>query len=172
MKKVIKRSFLLSVLLLSVILSSCGLTVPRPEIKEGKFNYSVTYELNGEVKTVSGVYVCKYAGTSWSLDGGYSRDWNGYLEGGTDDDYVVIGTTNDGGTLILVLYLYPDYFMGEDFVSLYGEPEPYLQIDYPLEDSDGFRFETDETIIEENYGAKIISYEYDKPIENTFGLFK
>ena len=27
-------------------------------------------------------------------------------------------------------------------------------------------------VIEETYGAKIISYTYDTPIENTFGLFK
>ena len=27
-------------------------------------------------------------------------------------------------------------------------------------------------IIEEIYGAKILSYQYDKSIENSFGLFK
>ena len=165
-------SFLFLAVFLAAMLTSCGLTVPRPEIKEAKFNYSVTYELNGETKTVSGVYVCEYDGTSWALDGGYTRDWKGYIEGGTDNDEVIIGTTNDGGTIILSLTLHPAYFMGEDYGATYFVPEPYLQINYPLEEGDGFSFERDEKVIEENYGAKIVSYEYDEPIANSFGLFK
>ena len=31
---------------------------------------------------------------------------------------------------------------------------------------------TDDAAVIEGYGVKIISYEYDEPIENTFGLFK
>ena len=166
MKKIL--SLVAFVLLLSLCLTSCGLTVPRPEIKEGRFNYSVTYELNGETKTVSGVYICKFDGVSWSLDGGYSRAWKGYIEGGTRNDEVNIGTTEDGGTIILTLCLAPDYFMGEDVVDLRGLPEPYLVITYPLEDADGFSMIGEADVIAEQYGAKIISYEYDEPIQNSF----
>ena len=79
-----KKIFIAFVLvfLISVNLTSCGLTVPRPEVKQGEFNFSVTYEFNEETKTVSGVYVCEYSGTDWALDGGSHRDWNGYIKGG------------------------------------------------------------------------------------------
>ena len=46
-----------ALLLFSVCLTSCGLTMPRPEVKEGSFDFTVTYELNGEVKTVKDTYV-------------------------------------------------------------------------------------------------------------------
>ena len=53
--------------MLSALLAGCGLEVPRPEIKEGEFDFIVTYEYNGEIKTVSGVYVCEFSGISWAL---------------------------------------------------------------------------------------------------------
>ena len=55
-----KITSVILLLVISVILTSCGLLAPRPDIKEGKFNISVTYEHNGEVKTASAVYVCEY----------------------------------------------------------------------------------------------------------------
>jgi hypothetical protein len=55
MKKIITSVILL--LAISVTMTSCGLDVLRPEIKEGRFNISVTYEYNGETKTASGVYI-------------------------------------------------------------------------------------------------------------------
>ena len=41
------------------MLTGCGPDVPLPEVKEGIFDFTVTYELNGEVKTVKNTYVCK-----------------------------------------------------------------------------------------------------------------
>ena len=61
MKKIF--GILLLVLLLAATLAGCGLTAPRPEIEKGEFPFSVTYEFAGEIKTVSGVYVCEYNGT-------------------------------------------------------------------------------------------------------------
>ena len=164
MKKIF--SVLTFVLLISVLLTSCGMNVPRPEIKEGEFNFSVTYEYGGEIKNVSGIYVCEYAGLSWTLDGGYSRDWSGYIKGGTSDDHIIIDTEENGNEIILVLDFYPNYFMGDsDEVS-----EPYIMIkDYSGE---GMNVIYDVKSIEEICGAKIISWEYDEPIKNSFGRFK
>jgi hypothetical protein len=165
-----KLSFLILLFLLAGMLASCGLTVPRPEIKEGRFNYSVTYELGGETKTVSGVYICEYNGTSWALDGGSHRDWKGYLEGGTSsDDWITIGATEDGGKIILSLSMDPDYFMGETVIHV---PEPYLLVSYPLTEGDGETIINEADVVAEQYGAKILSFDYDEPIKNSFGLFK
>ena len=156
--------------LLSFALSGCGFTVPRPAIKSGEFNFSVTYEYKGEVKTVSGVFVCEYAGTSWTLDGGYSRDWTGYIKGADDNDHIILDIVEGGDEVILVLNLRPDYFMDDFSFDLYDVPAPYIMIkDYTEE---GVRFLQDPVDTEGEYGAKVISHEYDEPIENSFGLFK
>ena len=38
-----------------------------------------------------------------------------------------------------------------------------------IEDEEGLSFENDADLIAEVYGARIIRYEYDEPVENTFG---
>ena len=48
---------IIALLLLSIGLTSCEFGVLRPEVKEGRFNITVTYEYNGEVKEASGVEV-------------------------------------------------------------------------------------------------------------------
>ena len=58
MKRII--STMLLMLAFVSTLTSCGFTVPRPEIEEGEFHFSVTYEFNGEIKTIFGIYVCEY----------------------------------------------------------------------------------------------------------------
>ena len=152
------------VLMLSAMLSGCGLSEPRPEIKTGEFNFSVTYEYLGEVNTVSGVYVCEYDGIGWVLDGGYYRKWSGYIKDETTEENIVLGTAEDGGIVELYLALDPDAFMGDGYLD--DEPFlPYLSVRIIDE---GLSFESDVVILEETYGARIISYEYDDPIENTF----
>ena len=168
MKKLI--ILLIVLLLLSVCCRSCGFTVPRPEIKSGEFNYSVTYEYGGETNTVSGVYVCEYVGTAWTLDGGNRRDWSGYIKDNEMDDFVYLDIADDGDEVILVLNLDPEYFMDDYNIDLYGVPTPYIMIkDYTEE---GMRVLHEADLIEEICGAKIISYKYDMPVENSFGLFK
>lgn len=166
MKKIFVTLALLSALALT--LSGCGFTVARPEIKSGEFNFSVTYEYAGEVKTVSGVYVCEYAGTSWTLDGGYDRDWTGYIKGADDNDHIILDTVEGGDEVILVLNLRPDYFMDDFNFDLYDIPAPYIMIkDYTEE---GVRFLQDAVEAERDYGAKVISYEYGEPVGNSFSL--
>ena len=54
----------------TVIFSGCALKkMPVPSVKEGRFNFSFTYEINGEKETYSGVYVCKYDGSYASAFG-------------------------------------------------------------------------------------------------------
>lgn len=157
------------VILLVLMMTGCGLTVPRPEIKSEEFDFSVTYEYGGETKTVSGVFVCEYAGTSWTLDGGYGRDWTGHIQGGELEDHVPIDTV-DGNEIILVLNLDPEYLMDDFNADLYDIPKPYIMV--KMVSDEGMWFVHDPGEIEEYCGAKIISYEYDEPIENSFGLFK
>ena len=150
MKRII--GVLILVVMFTAVLTSCGHTVPHPEIKEGEFAFSVTYEFNGKAKTVSGVYVCEYNGTSWVLDGGAHRDWKGYIKGGEIEERIEIGTTTNGEKVELNLDLYPDYFMG-DFVEGYRDiPAPYILV--TLADDEGMSFLHDADEVEKYCGAK------------------
>jgi hypothetical protein len=155
------------IVLLITTLTSCGLDVPRPEVKSGEFDFTVTYEFNGETKTVSGVYVCEYAGLSWSLDGGFHRDWDSYVEG--VDEVVEIGTSPDGGKVELIFAFYPEYFMGEDVSYDLNIPQPYISV--TIIDDEGMTILHLPDEVEAHCGARIISYEYDAPIENKFSIF-
>ena len=169
-----KRIFTVLILVLTLVfvLTSCGFEA-SPKIKEGKFNFSVTYEQNGELKTLSGVYVCKYAGRSFTLEGGdFTRDWEGHIEGieGADEIYnsaVLICTTEDGGEIFLSFGLSAAQMMGEPYLAD-ATIEPSFFLVYPNEDHTSSEYGGGDEEIEERYGLKIISYEYDAPIENTF----
>ena len=111
MKRIIGALLLVAVL--SAMLAGCGLTVPRPEVKSGEFDVSVTYEENGESKTLDLVFVCEYEGIGWTLEGAHYRDWKGYFKGYGEGDVIEICTTEDGGKVALCILIYPEYFMGE-----------------------------------------------------------
>ena len=156
---------LLLVCILTAMLTSCGLDVPRPEIKEGRFNISFTYEYNGEVKKLSGVYVCKYDGLDFSLEGIYYIAWQESFEGEIKDDVTTLGYTEDGGEIFISLLMYPEYFMG---MSNYAEftPTASLELFYYEDGTVSESYNDPETLAK--YGAKLISFEYDKPIENSY----
>ena len=171
MKRII--AFLILTALLAVMLTGCGAAVPRPEVKEGRFDFSITYEMNGEINTFSAVYVCEYDGSSWTPDGfNFTRDWKAYVEGEYEGDYnsAIIGKTEDGGDIILLFGVYPEYFMG-DSIGDSGVPTPSVYIVYPEDEHGHSSSVAEPKDVEELYGVKIISYEYAAPIENSFSLF-
>ena len=164
-----KRIFAVLTMLsmLALLLSSCGFPVETPAVKEGKFNFSITYVLNGEAVTLSDVYVCEYDGIGWSLDGGFHREWTSSYEKGILGVDVPICTTEDGGRITLALGMYPEYFMGDPGYDESYAPNPWLILSYYNEETGEESFTYDAEIIA-GYGAKIIAYEYDEPIENEF----
>ena len=152
--------------MLVCMLSGCGSTAPEPAIQEGEFDFSVTYEFNGEEKNLSGVYVCQYSGSEWTLDGGFHRAWEGYVKNGKTDG-IEIGTTANGEKVELNLAFYPEYFMGDFVEGDRNIPAPYLSI--TLVDEEGMRILYEPAEVEAYCGAKIISSEYEEPIQNSFG---
>ena len=157
-----KLVILLSILVLISTLTSCGLDVPRPQIKEGRFNISVTYEYNGEIKTASGVYICEYNGILWwDINGEPRVYWKESYEGDLGDDGIVrICNTDDGGEIFISFLLYPEYFMGD---PEHTDRTPIIRVElwYPDKQID------DADIIAE-YGVKLLDCKYDDPIENVF----
>jgi hypothetical protein len=164
----VKRN--IGILLLAVILltmfTGCGFRVARPEIQKGEFAFSVTYEYNGEVKTVSGVYVCEYNGTAWVLDGGFHREWKGYVRGNQTNDRIELGTAAGGGKIELDFDFFPEYFMGDPAAGDREAPVPYISVMLISDEGMSMLYEPEE--VEAACGAKIISYEYAAPIKNSF----
>ena len=147
-------------------LSGCAAVVLLPKVKEGRFNFSVTYEINGEEKTYSGVYVCKYDGAYKTLVG-EGIDWKGYVENGEENCVIPI-QTNDDGIIYIDLYFVPEYFMGDPDAILFDVPAPALYMIYHSDDPEVSSYETDQEILEANYGVRLIGYKYADPIENVF----
>ena len=158
-----KKIFIVIIaLLLSIGFTGCGANVPRPEVKEGRFNITVNYEHNGENKTVSGVYVCEYDGVNWwDINADPYANWKESYEGDIHDGGIIpICNTDDGGKIFISLLMYPEYFMGDPEGA---DRTPIIRVElwYPDEQIDDV-----ERIAE--LGVRLINYEYDDPIENTF----
>lgn len=139
--------------------------VPRPEIKEGEFDFALTCEVDGETKKIEGTYVCKYEGASRALDG-VGRDWKGYIKDHEDSDSYDIKTTDEG-----VIKVDPDicaeFFMSDpNYQNMKSsddpKPEPYVYI------TSGDNANEATFDLYEGDDVKIISFEYDEPIENTY----
>ena len=139
----------------------------KPTITEHEFPFSITYELNGKTETIEGVYVASYVG-----NGGYTkvttRRYEGeFISNREDMDTSIVISDWDHakeGSIDLYTRFYPDYLM--------GDPEYQYFTDYAYEplliysDPDYAVYEDAETVLQ--HGARLISWEYPEPIENSF----
>ena len=149
---------------LILAVASCLLTgiLKEPKIKEHEFNYSVTYKLDGEVKTYEGGFKCSFDGfdasevpTLRQYVGVHTKD------GKVLDSFWFTVAQKDGMELSIVIDLDASYLMGDpdkyEYVS--GLEDPYLE----ALDADGCGVE-----VSDNFDAEIIGWEYPEPIENSF----
>ena len=170
-----KKLFFTVVLLLSLLvgLIGCG-KVKEPTVKEGKFNFSITYEAGGEEKTISSVFVCKFVEAGKTYDG-YYVTWDSYVEDSEiENSYpefnygCIVVETNEDGTIYLDLTLHAEYFMSEPGYDGMRDFKPYVFIKYndAVAEEKGYGNEDPEVL--ETYGVKIISYQCDDPIVNEY----
>ena len=146
-----------------------GESPEKPEIRYGEFDYSLVYELNGEIKTINDTLVCEYDGISRNLDG-KSIDWNSYIKGTKKQDGYLI-YENDECRLYIYLPTDARYYMDEPDYEIYGmdfDREPWLSYEYV-----NFGPETEyqmfsEEDYKEKFGVKIVSWEIEEPIENIY----
>ena len=137
----------------------------KPEIKEGEFNFRLTYEVDGEIDTIEGTYVCKFEKVEYYLDG-VSRQWSGYIKGHEDSTSYALKTT-DEGVIKVDLDICAEFFMSDpNYQNMKSsddpKPEPYVYIKSgdPANEVTFDLYEGDD--------VKIISFEYDEPIENLY----
>ena len=162
-----RKKILIAVVLITMIttlFSGCAVKIGVPEVKEARFNFSVTYEVGGDQKTYTGVYVCEYDGVLTTFLGS-SLEWAGYIENEEEMDVPI--QTNEDGIVYINFGFFPEYFMGDPSASYYESPSPNLFMIYNDSTEDVLHITSEEEDILK-YGVKIISYEYADPIENTF----
>lgn len=163
-----KQKLIASVAIITMAMSlftGCAVKMGVPEVRDGRFDFSVTYEVNGEEQTYTGVYVCKYEGVSVALDG-KGRSWNGYIENGRPDGMVEI-QNNDDGKIYIDFKFNPLYFMSDPNSVIFEIPEPELILVYHSEDPDFVHFSQEVDFLAD-YGVQLISYTYSDPVENSF----
>lgn len=134
-----------------------------PTITEYDFNYSATYTLNGETKTVEGIYRCRFLGT-----GEGTSPLVRYYEGTYLSDAAQPGVhmiAQQGGlelgivTQLSDMYLMGDTKNGPGATMVY---EPYLAVF----DEMGSEYVDEEML--GKFDAQLLSWELPQPIENTF----
>lgn len=151
-------------LILAIV--ACFLTgmEKEPVIKEHEFNYSVTYKIDGEIKTYEGAYKCNFIGHEGSGDPTVRLYEGVHTKDGKALNAFWFPIAQNGEIeLSVVVDLNPAYLMGDPDKYEYdpGNEDPYLEAlrddDYPVE-------------VSEFFDAEIISWDYPEPIENSFKL--
>ena len=152
-------------LVLSLAASLFTNIILTPTVTEHDFNFSITYKLGGETKTLEGVYRCTYEGFAEGQDPSdryYTGEYT--INGQTARSHTYTIAQKDGAELYIVMLFNDCYLMG-DTKDMDYEPfleEPYLE----AVDKEGYPY--DETNMPSEFTAEIISWDYPEPIENTF----
>lgn len=134
----------------------------EPQIQYGEFPFEIVYQLDGELYTVSDVFVCEYDGIGVDEGVGKHIQWKGYLKSNGNEEIVLL---RKDSVRIVCSIGSPEYYMGDGDQSEQGiQPDLLLIEDYEslttvhvLTDAEG-----------EKYKIKLISWQLTKPIINTF----
>jgi hypothetical protein len=162
--KKMKLPIIILVIGLILAIASCFFTgiMKEPTIKEHAFDYSVTYSVDGEVKTHKGSYQCSFIGHD-GYDDPTLRLYDGVhkIDGTVSESFGFKVAQKAGVELSIIIDMDADYLMGDpdkyEYVS--GNEAPCLE----AIDAEGYPVE-----ISEVFDAEIISWEYPEPIENSF----
>ena len=152
-----------------IVAIAAGLLVSMqkmPTVTKQDFDFSITYKLDGEIKTLNGAYSSRFTGFGANGVDPLCRYYEGTykVEGETDGDRCFTIAEKDGYKLYIVALLNDAYLMGDvenDSYDSYNEG-PTLE----AEDKDGNQY--DETQLPDVFDAEIVSFQYPEPIENTF----
>lgn len=175
-KKFLLPSIFLALTLIAYIAASVIFCyTSKPEVREGEFPFSITYEYKGEQKTLSGVFKCKFAGSETIL-GEHSSYWDEetLYDNSENIEHPYIIEQSEKMTLSIHKNMFGGYFMGDplyqDYYEKYrnGIVEPYMEY---------YDYVNDITLDDENKDEilddiefKIIECSYPEPIENSFRM--
>lgn len=149
--------------------------IPKPEITYGEFPFKLTYELNGEIKTIEDTIICEFDGFEVIGEAGKYRKWKKRLKSGNEritllnirdmeekDDY--------NHTILELFFSYgnSEYYMGDEYHRSPPQISDYIEYLYQSMDGTigGSAFKADEAY--EKYKIRLIGWEAASPIQNSF----
>ena len=139
-----------------------------PTVTNHDFDFSITYKLDGETKTLNGVYSSRFTGFGANGVDPLCRYYEGTykVEGETDGDRCFTIAEKDVYKLYIVALLNDAYLMGDVENDSYesGNEAPSLE----AEDKEYNQY--DESELPDVFDAEIVSFQYPDPIENTFSF--
>ena len=162
-----KKLFLPTIILVIAIIATAAYSVIssiafKPTVTEGKFPFSITYELDGEKKTIEDVYKVHYVRNDGYADT-KSRVYAGELESSGEDDTLYTLKKDENTRVELWTHFYADYLMGDTEYD-YFDDEPFEPRIYYY-DANETEYHDEETLSAQ--GVKLIGFEYPTPIENS-----
>ncbi|MBR5272247.1 MAG: hypothetical protein IKU25_02490 [Clostridia bacterium] len=154
-------------IIVAIVVSIFTGVVRIPTITEHDFNYSATYKLNGETKTIEGIYRCKFTNTGDDYDPADRCYEGSYISDSSEDgssEHVI--ATKDNLELCVVFIFTSDYLMGDgDFGERYSDvvSEPYVAV---FDKDEGYEYSDPETL--GKFDVELVSWELPQAIENSF----
>ena len=141
-------------LVLAVVAAMFAGILLDPAISQKDFDYSVTYTIDGETKTLEGVFRCTFEGHGVDdnpLDRFYDGQFLGYEDSAHPGAFTIAqeGDRDLCGVVFLSCY----YLMGDGNADEYND-EPYLAI----YDANGVEY--DDVDLVESFGAEIVDWVY------------
>jgi len=191
----------IGIILIKFILPWLGILVnfilmpnsPKPDIKYGEFDFTLQYEINGEIKTIEDTAICEFDGFGQRSTAGQDRKWKTYLKSGNDkafqEDnehgalYIPMLDVSDrnimdeSGCKVLSLFFIGGtghYYMGDDESINSREAQDFNDVYYVYQKQDGTTghntFGAD--VAFEKIGVRLVDWEVEEPIENEFKYLK
>ena len=164
-KKLILPIIIMSLTILAMVIFSVVFCIAKkPVITEGEFEFTITYELDGETHTIEDVMTVRYEGNDGYSNTKY-RNYSGKI-GSLDRDDVTKFVFKESETecLFLETGLCADCLMGDPKKDCPHSVPMAPQLVY--DDEYGMRYRDEETLMAQ--GARLVSWEYPEPIENEF----
>lgn len=162
-KRLKTLSIILTVgLLMAIVASFLTGIVRAPLITGHDFHFTVNYQLNGETKSLEGVYRCHFQSTGKGTD-----PMNRYYEGThllnpAEEHPAAYTIDQKEGLELCIVTLFSDRTLMGDGDGIAFHHEPYLAV----MDSERIEYSDEEAL--SLFDARIIDWVYPEPVDNSF----
>ena len=149
---------------LAAAVVACMLTgmVKAPTITEHDFQYSVTYKLDGETKTLNGVYRCNFADTGKGSAPLYRYYEGTYLTKTSEYHPAAYTIAEKDGLELCIVTIFSDRYLMNDADGETIIYEPYLAV----MDREGMEYTEEEYL--GKFDAELVSWQLPEPVVNSF----
>lgn len=143
-----------------------GYSVQKPAVEQQEFPFTITYAYQGQMETISGVYVAEYCRDAKYI-GDHSMAWFGYIKDHNRLELDYYRVLDFGDRLFSInLNINPGYLMGDPaYAGMVCQPTGQYNCSDDMEEY----IVTDPAELEK-LGFTVVDWSYPLPIENTFSF--